>query len=208
MNLHKSAVLATAVISLVSCIAVATDRDYWSFSRMDSYDGKSLLQGFGSAGSTNYPLWNPRSEPCPLSPEQAIALSETRRNEVLHDDGRWSLGEVSLKRSLTSLTNELWYYEVEHRHDASTPTQTMWTVVNIMVGLDGSVPLKEVDPSKTVYALPTAQNRVSGSSTSALDQALNQYKLELLRKGLPPLPIPLTEEEDARLVEEGVLPPK
>lgn len=40
-----------------------------------------------------------------------------------------------------------------------------------------------------------------------LEQHLRDYQMEVLRNGLPPLPVPLTPEMDAKLVEEGVLPP-
>ena len=36
---------------------------------------------------------------------------------------------------------------------------------------------------------------------------LQKYQMEVLRKGMPPLPIRLTPEQDAKLVEEQVLPP-
>jgi hypothetical protein len=36
---------------------------------------------------------------------------------------------------------------------------------------------------------------------------LQQYQMEVIRSGMPPLPIPLTKEMDDQLVEEGVLPP-
>jgi len=36
---------------------------------------------------------------------------------------------------------------------------------------------------------------------------LQDYAEEVIRQGLPPLPIPLTVEQDDRLVEEGFLPP-
>jgi hypothetical protein len=36
---------------------------------------------------------------------------------------------------------------------------------------------------------------------------LEEYQMEIIRSGMPPLPIPLTDEMDAQLVEEGVLPP-
>lgn len=36
---------------------------------------------------------------------------------------------------------------------------------------------------------------------------LQEYNLEVIKKGLPPLPIPLTPEQDDQLVEEGYLPP-
>jgi hypothetical protein len=36
---------------------------------------------------------------------------------------------------------------------------------------------------------------------------LRQYQMEVIRAGMPPLPIPLTKEMDDQLVAEGVLPP-
>jgi len=41
----------------------------------------------------------------------------------------------------------------------------------------------------------------------AVEAHLQQQQMEAIRKGLPPLPIPLTPEMDAQLVAEGVLPP-
>ena len=41
-----------------------------------------------------------------------------------------------------------------------------------------------------------------------LEKHLQEYQMEVLRGGsLPPLPVQLTAENDAKLVEEGVLPP-
>lgn len=42
----------------------------------------------------------------------------------------------------------------------------------------------------------------------ALKEHLRNYQMEVIRKGMPPLPIPLTPEMDNQLVEEGVLPPQ
>ena len=36
---------------------------------------------------------------------------------------------------------------------------------------------------------------------------LRQYQMEVIRQGMPPLPIPLTQDMDDQLVAEGVLPP-
>jgi hypothetical protein len=36
---------------------------------------------------------------------------------------------------------------------------------------------------------------------------LRQYQMEVIRAGMPPLPIPLTKEMDDQLVAEGILPP-
>lgn len=40
-----------------------------------------------------------------------------------------------------------------------------------------------------------------------LEKHLRDYQMEVIRQGLPPLPIPLTQEMDDQLVNEGVLPP-
>ena len=40
-----------------------------------------------------------------------------------------------------------------------------------------------------------------------LEKHLNEYQMEVIRQGLPPLPIPITPEMDQQLVNEGVLPP-
>lgn len=37
---------------------------------------------------------------------------------------------------------------------------------------------------------------------------LRQYQMEVIRAGMPPLPIPLTQEMDDQLVAEGILPPE
>lgn len=39
-------------------------------------------------------------------------------------------------------------------------------------------------------------------------QNLQNYQMEVIRSGMPPLPIPLTQEMDDQLVAEGVLPPE
>lgn len=38
-------------------------------------------------------------------------------------------------------------------------------------------------------------------------ESMQAYQMEVIRAGMPPLPIPLTQEMDDQLVSEGVLPP-
>ncbi len=45
-------------------------------------------------------------------------------------------------------------------------------------------------------------------SPEEVERRLRDYQMEVIRRGLPPLPIPLTPEMDAQLVREGVLPPQ
>lgn len=53
-------------------------------------------------------------------------------------------------------------------------------------------------------AQPPPEPELTGE---ALEQHLRDYQMEVIRQGLPPLPIPLTPEMDQQLVDEGVLPP-
>lgn len=53
-------------------------------------------------------------------------------------------------------------------------------------------------------AEPPPEPRLTGEE---LEQHLREYQMEVIRQGLPPLPIPLTPEMDAQLVEEGILEP-
>ncbi len=53
-------------------------------------------------------------------------------------------------------------------------------------------------------AEPPPQPKYTGEE---LEKHLQDYQMEVIRQGLPPLPIPLTPEMDNQLVNEGVLPP-
>jgi hypothetical protein len=54
-------------------------------------------------------------------------------------------------------------------------------------------------------AEPPPQPKYTGEE---LEKHLNEYQMDVIRQGLPPLPIPLTPEMDQQLVNEGVLPPQ
>lgn len=53
-------------------------------------------------------------------------------------------------------------------------------------------------------AQPPPEPKYTGAE---LETHLHEYQMEVIRQGLPPLPIPLTPEQDAQLVAEGYLPP-
>ncbi len=44
-------------------------------------------------------------------------------------------------------------------------------------------------------------------SEEEVERQLREYQMRLIREGRTPLPIPITEEMDAQLVSEGILPP-
>ncbi len=56
-------------------------------------------------------------------------------------------------------------------------------------------------PQPTAPPVPKLQG-------AELEKHLQQYQMEVIRQGMPPLPIPLTQEMDSQLVNEGVLAPQ
>lgn len=63
-------------------------------------------------------------------------------------------------------------------------------------------------PSPTMPTIQTNTPTAPRLSGAELEKHLQEYQMEVIRKGLPPLPIPLTPEMDTKLVQEGVLPPQ
>lgn len=53
-------------------------------------------------------------------------------------------------------------------------------------------------------AQPPPEPKYTGAE---LEKHLHEYQMEVIRQGLPPLPIPLTQDQDDQLVAEGYLPP-
>lgn len=63
---------------------------------------------------------------------------------------------------------------------------------------------RQLQLQQEAAAVQNAQPKYTGDE---LAKHLYEYQMEVIRQGLPPLPIPLTPEQDAQLVTEGVLPP-
>jgi hypothetical protein len=51
-----------------------------------------------------------------------------------------------------------------------------------------------------------SSNLIQKVAGPELERKLQEYQMEVIRRGDPPLPIPLTKEMDDQLVSEGVLP--
>ena len=65
-------------------------------------------------------------------------------------------------------------------------------------------PPEEVQPQP---AVPQETPEEMALRQAEVRENLQQYQMEVIRSGMPPLPIALTEEMDNQLVAEGVLPP-
>ncbi len=71
--------------------------------------------------------------------------------------------------------------------------------------LGGGFRRQPQEPTKP--AEPALTPEEQAAKRKEVRENLEQYQMEVIRAGMPPLPIPLTQEMDNQLVEEGVLPP-
>ena len=67
---------------------------------------------------------------------------------------------------------------------------------------------KEIE--KKVIDIPNVKLTVQQQEQrkQEIQESLRQYQMDVIRAGLPPLPVPLTKQMDDQLVSEGVLPPQ
>lgn len=68
-----------------------------------------------------------------------------------------------------------------------------------------SVLLQKIEERKAPRSSGTNAPALTGDD---LKKHLEKVQMDAIRKGLPPLPLPLTPEMDAQLVKEGVLSPQ
>ncbi len=73
----------------------------------------------------------------------------------------------------------------------------------------GAVRRRVVSPGRAIRMEEEKRRaeQVPALTGAVLDRHLEEYNMQAIREGAPPLPIPLTPEQDAQLVREGVLPP-
>ena len=62
-------------------------------------------------------------------------------------------------------------------------------------------------PSEPKPVEPQLSPEQQAQRRAEIQENLRQYQMEVIRTGMPPLPIPLTKEMDDQLVSEGILPP-
>ncbi|MBN2162088.1 MAG: hypothetical protein JXR25_09230 [Pontiellaceae bacterium] len=66
---------------------------------------------------------------------------------------------------------------------------------------------RNAEPEEQKPEEPQLSQEELEEQREAVRENLREYQMEVLRSGMPPLPIQLTPEQDDQLVSEGVLPP-
>ena len=189
--------------------------------------GKKYSQHI-SSGVVPYPVWNPGEEACPLHPTNAVSLAVQAAAKAFPNVNGWEFSTLSLQTGMPGHNLDIWFYDVSLRPNVSSEEQERVTCASVIVGLDGHVPkiivrgptAKSQDDGvrKGTYAERLQQRREARRhpqqtakppliTGEQLEKQLQQYQMDLIRQGKPPMPIPLTPEMDKKLVEEGVLPP-
>lgn len=181
-----------------------------------------MQEGSVASNSLHY-NWSPGDSVCPLHMTNALALAF---ESVTH-----AVGEVSVDMDRARITfspeakGKGWHYTirmpVEQSKESTSRSRNGWFTV--LVPLDGNspdirqVPLEEL--REKYDWLDRLQKESSGEPSKLTPEErqimerervrenLRQYQMEVIRSGMTPLPIPLTQEMDDQLTKEGILPP-
>jgi len=179
----------------------------------------------------------PFGEPPPPEPENTvIPLSQSfakdlRMSALLEDDeGGMRIGLINLKNNSSFFLSEGQTEEgielVEANYDkeeAVIRKGSEMAVIKLQSGTfkplnaaEQKARLNAPKSHRMSYAERRAARRRARENTpppepkykgEELERHLHDYQMDVIRQGLPPLPIPLTQEMDDQLVREGVLPP-
>ncbi len=179
------------------------------------FDGMRYTQEIPSRDNAAYRTWNPGVGACPLQPTNAIALAiNAVTNSIPNTCVNPQFTQVSLK---ATAQNTIWYYSVNLRLNSTTNgTSEVRSLADVVVRLDGIVPpITKTGLAKRRFgggfertpAPPVLTKEEQKRRREEIRKNLEQYQMEVIRSGLPPLPFPLTQEMDDQLVKEGILPP-
>jgi hypothetical protein len=103
------------------------------------------------------------------------------------------------------------------RKDGEEVTLKMGAGAQVLTSSQVQDRVKQTEERRMSYAERRRQRQLANQrpkevpkpvySGAELEEHLQNYQMEVLRQGLPPLPVTLTPDRDAQLVAEGVLPP-
>jgi hypothetical protein len=99
------------------------------------------------------------------------------------------------------------YLEVFTRDGQVAPIGEVIRIERISVGPRVATYADRLRERREAVRIHAASTNEPELTREALEKRLQEHNSELIRKGQPPLPIPLTREMDEQLVREGVLAP-
>ena len=137
-----------------------------------------------------------------------MSLSEATPQSMTQDQGRQARQSARPRKrtpitpnrptpSVSNNSKKLSY--AERRRMRQDRTKELEAKRAELAQKEASIKAQQEEATRRAEAAP----KYSGEE---LKQHLESYQMEIIRRGLPPLPIPLTEDMDEQLVNEGVLP--
>lgn len=213
------------VVFLLGIFAMFAQAVQWSCHWSKTFMGEKYSQCLSVSDESPYPKWSPAKEVCPLHPTNAFSLATQAAVKAFPNVNSWRRSSLSLKMEPHSDGSDTWYFEVVLYPEFSGEKPEGVTCLSVVVGLDGRVP--EIRKGEAAE-LPNRgdsgayirrkweevikKDRGAGvfddMTPYEKDAYIKKYQQNSMRNGVPPLPVPLTEEDNARLVKKGILPPR
>jgi hypothetical protein len=150
-------ILVSVILGCFALAASANDtnapvREVWS-----NISGNAYKQGISRADVELYPSWDPITQPCPLSPEEATqrAIRELRRLSPSIDMTRVKIEYITLERPVESM-HDRWHYQIFLllKHEPGSEHGAHRWFFNVIVCLDGTMPplrrRETGDPNKAI----------------------------------------------------------
>ena len=200
-----------------------------AFGSVPGFDRYQIILDRKPFGDPPPPAATPRPTP-PVSPQQSFARTIRLTALLETDEGELRVGFVN------SQNNDSFFLRVGEQHDGIELVSASYedeeavlrrgsemAIVNFDTG--NVEPITQQQHTDRVRARQTSYEERRRARREAaeqrrrepppeplltgdeLQQHLQEYQMEVIRQGLPPLPIPLTPEMDDQLVREGILPP-
>ncbi len=148
----------------------------------EGIDGNMRVGIIDNAGKENYIL-------CVGEPKNGIELIEA---------------DIHASEAMLQKGNEVVLFKLESdkskKSSKSKPAKRKYSYAERRRTL-----LKKIKDRRKKKAKPPTKPKLSGK---ALKKHLEEVQMDAIRTGKPPLPLPLTPEMDAQLVQEGILPPQ
>lgn len=176
-------ITALSLISLTSSFGLSAESNT-SQDFLFSTDGITYVQNSDFLNNKSYPCWNPADSACSLHPTNAIALAIESVGKSIPEIKSWRLNKLSLETHHRR-SDTYWFYNV--RLTPILKTKKAVRPISIIVGINSDVPAIEKMTNEEWKEIRKKRREI-------IRKNLQDYQQEVLRKGLPPLPVPLTDK--------------
>lgn len=130
----------------------------WHEAALDQFMGTNYSQRITHEQAPTLPSWNPESEPCPLSANEAIRIARARITTLFPQATAWKLSSFSLHPLHNT---DKWVYRILFKTDLGDGFKPPHNSMSVVVALNGWTPDIEV-----VREAEESPNTAAQSATS------------------------------------------